>query len=150
MVRVRLSPALRLRLYWMLFFAAIAGCGGGTPKYPVHGKVTLPDGSPFVGAVVEFTAKEGINGAAGVVQSDGTYTLSSEGQDDGAPAGAYRVRLIPPDADETGNADDDDPGYQRRKRPQLPRKYQSIETSGLEFTVSDSGDNKFDIALSKD
>ena len=150
MVLVRQSPALRWQLSCALLLFAVVGCGGGTPKYPVHGKVTLPDGSPFVGATVEFVAKEGIHGASGSVESDGTYTLSSEGIDDGAPPGVYRVRLIAPDEDETGNAEDDDPGFRRRKRPQFPRKYQSIETSGLEFTVSDAGDNNFDIALAKD
>jgi hypothetical protein len=109
----------------------------------------LPDGSPFVGAVVDFAAKDGIHSAAGLVQSDGTYVLSSEGDEDGARPGVYRVRIIPPEEDETGNADDDDPGFRKRKRPQLSRKYKSFETSGLEFTVSDSGDNTFDIALEK-
>jgi hypothetical protein len=146
MVVVRERQRACWRLLIALILAVFAGCGGD-PKYPVTGKVTLPDGRPFVGAVVEFAAVEGIHSAAGLVQDDGTYVLTSEHEGDGAPPGAYRVRVIPPEEDETGNADDDDPYYRRRKRSPLPPRYIGFDTSGLEFTVSDSGENNFDIAI---
>jgi hypothetical protein len=146
MVSLRQADRIQCGLFAALTLTLFAGCGG-EPKYQVTGKVTLADGSPFAGAVVDFAAKDGIHSAAALVQADGTFVVSSEADGDGARPGAYRVRIIPPEADETGNEDDDDPNYRRRKRPQMLRKYQSFDTSGLEFTVSESGENNFDIKL---
>lgn len=145
MVALREAHRFCRCLFVLISLVCTIGCGGD-PKYPVHGKVTLADGKPLVGAVVEFGAKEGIHSAAGMVEADGTYTLAT-GEDAGAPPGAYRVRVILPDEDESGNADDDDPNYRRRKRPPVPRRFQGLDTSGLEFTVSDSGENNFDIVI---
>jgi hypothetical protein len=127
----------------------VAGCGG-SGKYPVHGSVTMPDGRPLPGVVVEFAAVEGIHSAVARTREDGTYALSTDGHEDGALPGAYRVRLIPADVESDYNEPEDEFAHKARaKTPAVPLKYQSFDTSGMQFVVSDSQANQFDIALAR-
>ncbi|MCH2114856.1 MAG: carboxypeptidase-like regulatory domain-containing protein [Pirellulales bacterium] len=61
------------------------------PRFRVTGKVTFPDGAPVRTGVIEFVPIRGNLTANGTINSDGTYSLSTIGQDDGACAGEYRV-----------------------------------------------------------
>jgi hypothetical protein len=75
------------------FAAASAGCGS-SGRHPVSGKV-LCNGQPAVGASVTFVRKGADAGpdheaAQGIVQDDGTFTLSGPGGK-GAPPGEYIV-----------------------------------------------------------
>jgi hypothetical protein len=127
----------------------MTGCGG-TGKYPVHGSVTMPDGKPLPNVVVEFAAVEGIHSAVARTGEDGSYSLSTDGHADGALPGAYRVRLIPADVEADYNEPEDEFATRTRaKAPAVPLKYQSFESSGMQFVVSESRDNRFDIALAR-
>jgi hypothetical protein len=74
----------------------LAGCSGGTPLYPVSGKVTHK-GSPLSGALVTFHPKDSNDPRAerptGYTNEDGTFKLTT-GQKEGAPAGQYVVTVI--------------------------------------------------------
>jgi hypothetical protein len=76
-------------------FAAAAGCGGPTGLVPVSGKVTY-HGQPAAGAVVYFH-RQGESGPAGlpvpygIVDEDGTFSLSTDGLGRGALPGTYSV-----------------------------------------------------------
>lgn len=123
------------------------GCGK-QDKYPVYGTVTTRNGQPLANVVLEFAAIEGIHSAVARTKDDGSYVLSSDGMDDGAPSGAYRVRLIPADQESDYNEPEDEYArIQRPKRQLVPMQYQDFDTSGIQFTVNESGDNRFDIAL---
>jgi hypothetical protein len=72
-----------------------AGCsGGGEPTAPVSGKVTW-NGEAVTSGIVSFSpmAAGGAGGktASGVVQADGSYTLTTYTRDDGAVLGTHRV-----------------------------------------------------------
>jgi hypothetical protein len=73
----------------------LAGCGRPAGLYPVSGKV-LYKGEPAAGAVVYFH-REGPSPAPastipfGIVEEDGSFYLSSDGQGDGCPPGKYAV-----------------------------------------------------------
>ncbi|MBO0699734.1 MAG: carboxypeptidase regulatory-like domain-containing protein [Zavarzinella sp.] len=117
---------------------AFAGCG---PRmYPVHGTVTLEDGTPVTRGLVIFERVEGGPAitARGDIQSDGRYQLSTETPGDGVPAGRYRVSINPLD---TSDVPDE------RKVLPFDVKYLNQKTSGLEFEVK-PGATEYSIRLS--
>ena len=73
---------------------SLVGCGSGTN--PVSGTVTF-EGKPLAGGGdIIFVPLDGDGKpAAGVINpDDGTYTLGTEAEDDGAIAGKHRVEII--------------------------------------------------------
>lgn len=124
----------------------LAGCGADRqPTYPVAGKVVFEDGTPLAGGVVEFQSvpQDGkpIN-ASGAIQPDGTFRLGTYAADDGAVAGAHKALVRPPEvlADIEEGA--------KPPEPVLDPKFQSYETSGLQFTVA-QGDNHFTLRVQR-
>ncbi len=81
----------------------LAGCGGGLEKFPtapVTGTV-LCNGSPVEMAIVYFEPlREGDSpgGKQGyaLTDSNGRFTISTYGKEDGAVIGKHRVRVGPP------------------------------------------------------
>jgi hypothetical protein len=72
------------------------GCSTGGP-YPVDGKVVWKDGSPareLEGSQVVFDLPEKQTSARGIVQSDGTFQLTTNKPNDGALAGEYKVLVL--------------------------------------------------------
>src|SRR5688572_4246517 len=105
-----MTPASGLRAS-VLFaaIAAIVGCGGGSPTgnqkpvHPVRGEV-YHGGKAAAGAFVVFVpAMEPADTPdprpRGHVNEDGSFTLSTYGVNDGAPAGEYLVTITWPIAD---------------------------------------------------
>jgi hypothetical protein len=73
----------------------MAGCGRPAGLYPVSGKV-LCKGEPAARAVVYFHRKGPSPAPAstipfGIVEDDGSFYLSCDGQGDGCPPGKYAV-----------------------------------------------------------
>lgn len=101
---------------------ALAGCG--PPKVvPVNGHVQFMDGgdpAPLAGYVVTFEPGEKLVGGTGEVRPDGTFAISTFGENDGAVPGQHRVALTPPRATEGGRAS-----------RVIDARYGSLETSGL-------------------
>jgi hypothetical protein len=134
-----MPTAFRVRF---LLAAALVGillvaAGCGRPKYEVKGVVAYDDGTPYSGGGIVAMEAE-IDGkrimARGAIGPDGRFTLASQRPDDGAFAGTYRVRVLPPvviDGPATRGLD--------------PR-FQSFDTSGLSFEVG-SGKNELTISL---
>jgi hypothetical protein len=78
----------------------LAGCGAGgvisSPVYPVKGQVLLSTGKPLTSGKVIFLPKDGTGmTATGAIGSDGTFALKTADNREGAPAGAYKVRIEP-------------------------------------------------------
>ena len=114
--------------------AASGGCGDDRlPTTAVGGKV-LYQGEPLQFGSVMFRPDAGPL-ARGAIRSDGTFRLSTYGNNDGAVIGKHRVRITcfeskrpettPPDSNE-------EPGVGRSL---IPRKYLSFDTSGLQVEV---------------
>jgi hypothetical protein len=122
----------------MVMAASIAGCSG-SKSAPVHGKVTLKDGTPVKDTTLTFENSERHLKAWGVTGEDGTYTLTTETPGDGAPLGSFKISVHSPLPKDS--AQPTMPG------PFNPR-YESPGTSGLEYTVK-PGDNTYDIVLDK-
>jgi hypothetical protein len=117
----------------------IAGCGG--KLYPVHGTVTLEDGTPLKKGMVIFEGT--IEGktvmARGALQADGSYQLSTNKPEDGVPPGRYRVLINPMDLSEVPD---------EKKNLPFDIKYLKFDTSGLEYEVK-AGANEIPIQLTR-
>lgn len=102
----------------------VAGsCGGGMAQ--VKGKVKFKDGSDpgvLAGYTVTFESEDAKSSSIGEIGPDGSFQLSTLGQNDGAPPGKYRVVITPP-----GSSDPERPP----PKSQIPTKYHNFDTSGL-------------------
>jgi len=100
------------------------------PTFAVTGKVTL-DGKPAASASVVFHPVGAVGPADvkphGTVNTDGTYTLSTYGGSDGAPAGDYLVTV---QLWLAGQRSDEAPSNR------LDSKYATHETTPLKATVA--------------
>src|SRR5262249_38168987 len=114
--------------------AVLAGCaepGSALPKattYEVKGQVLLRDGKPLSKGKVVFVAQDPpALSANGDISPDGTFSLSTLGNDDGAGPGSYKVRTEP--------APKDVEGPKGVKNLKFPSKYTDEDASGLLVTV---------------
>lgn len=104
----------------------ISGCGGATEQassllkpVPVKGSVMFK-GKPLTGGTVRFEPEDGGREAAGNIEPDGTFTLTTFESADGAVTGKHRVAVDPP-------AD---------KPKSLPAKYKNAASSGIVLEVT--------------
>jgi hypothetical protein len=140
-----LSSSCNGRKDWLILLFAVAaatGCGQEAKVGRVHGTVRL-DGKPLATGIVRFIPDAG-RAANGKIQSDGTYSLGTFSQADGAILGPHKVAII---ANEAGG--DDRPAYEhvnQKTRALVPERYMAIGTSGLTFEVK-PGDNQADFDL---
>ncbi len=129
------------------------GCSGGS-ELPdgdtgtVKGKVTsngksVPDGTSIV-----FLHKDKGITASSAIAADGTYSLRMR-RGDAILVGDYQIGITPPTAEMsaaeteaaiTGEAPS------AKEWPEIPKKYQNPETSGVTFTVK-AGENTFDLDM---
>jgi serine/threonine-protein phosphatase CPPED1 len=115
--------------------------GERKPVYPVRGTLVL-DGCPVPGAMVMFyhpgRDKKLTHVGDGVTEADGSFTLSTYGAFDGAPAGDYVVTVTP-----------FDPPAGPSKTPTLPAAYKLPGTSPLKAHV-EAGENRLTFELKSD
>jgi len=137
-----------------------AGCGddGLGERYKVTGTVTYK-GKPVSSGSIQFYPAGGspeARGATGVIK-DGAYSLSTQGDDDGAFAGDYLVAITARKPDMSGaqaNADkigglyrQEDVAKAYKKAPsEVPTKYESPEAGGLRAKV-EAKSNTIDFEL---
>lgn len=127
--------------------AAIAGVGCSTrpanrpATYAVSG-VVQASGSPVEGATVCFQGKEqGARSATGLTDAQGRYRLTTFTRGDGAPPGDYRVIVFKYKETPTVVAEGEyspPTGPEPPPQHELPPKYATANTSGLEATVGTS------------
>jgi hypothetical protein len=121
--------------------AALAvGCSGDHPKfrdtYPVTGRVTHK-GQPVGRAQLNFAPTDKAKDAAhatAVTAADGTFTLNTYKQGDGAPAGEYVVTVFWPD-NRPGAVKTKAAAGEELAPNRLPDKYTDPARSPLRATV---------------
>ena len=134
---------------------AAAGCGGdpagGTRNealYAVKGQVLLPNGKPLTGGTVVFVANSGQDAAPrGPIDSSGNFALKTR-DNDGAPAGDYKVRIEPDASIMKGKGGKLDPAALP-----FPAKYADTDgDTGLTATVKAEPNTlpAFKLAIDKD
>lgn len=122
-----------------LLLLCLAGCGQKT--HPIEGLVVFEDGTPakeLKGYNIMFQSVEGKMGADGRIKDDGTFTVGTFKDGDGAIVGRQRVAITTPMPE----------GDQMRKPSLILDKYQSFETSELEIEVK-SGKNSVKIEVKR-
>lgn len=143
-----------------VLIAVAGGCGSDRPELaPVHGKVTL-DRQPLSGGTIHFWPAQG-RPARGTIGPDGTYSLSTFDEKDGAVLGEHVVTIeatrVHGDAPEIKSLEEEMAYYGRKDAPRVgpaaverlvPEKYSRRETSGLAATVN-RGRNPIDFNLTK-
>ncbi len=131
-----LRPLSRAALGLAVAAALLAtSCGGGLN--PVEGKV-LYNGEPATGAVVVFHPKTEdsitTRRPSGVVDENGTFTLSTIKPGDGAAAGEYSVTIVWHEEAKPGK-----PTFNTEPPPELPDRlkgrYADRAKSGLNAVV---------------
>jgi hypothetical protein len=135
-----------LRGAWVfLLLAGVAGCGNGPKMHPVRGKVVYADGSPMRGGTVMFEPMDPAAQviARGVIDTEnGTFTLSTYREGDGAMEGRHRAMVRGRRNNPKSQALDP------TLKDQIHPRFQSFQTSGLEFTVEPKK-NEFVITVEK-
>jgi hypothetical protein len=123
-------------LVLVLPFAMFTGCSNGQlPTYPVSGRVIFPDGSPVHMGSIEFKSLEHPIQARGTIANDGSFRLSTYGENDGAVAGNHRCVVT------QFVIVEDIPNFKPSHEGVVHPRFGSYQTSGLEFDVSDSEEN---------
>jgi hypothetical protein len=141
----------------LLLLTLLCGCGSGLPERgKVTGKVTF-NGKPVPEGTVTFYPKTG-RSATGRIQPDGTYTLTTFDEGDGAIVGSHEVTIEalrfaggprPKTFEEEIATVKSGKGVNpAAMKPQwlLPEKYSVRGQSGLTREVT-SGTNTIDFAL---
>jgi hypothetical protein len=121
MMRAGVATSITLALLVLL---GSGGCGGKAsdpnvgPTVPVQGKVTYM-GQPLAGGTIQFEPDRGRE-ASGTIGPDGTFTLTTFNENDGAVVGTHRVAAT---------------GVDKAGSP-LPNKFSSFNTSKIEVEVT--------------
>lgn len=128
-----------------------AGCGNasdGPPEQatvPVSGVLTYR-GKPVPNATVTFLAVDGTVSSFGTTDAAGVFTLSTYGNQDGAPPGKYKVTAAAggPKEIEPGVLEPEPPGG--FKSP-IPTQYADPATTTVVVEVKEGEKNQFTIDL---
>ena len=144
-IEFELDTRPRRRVAWLATACLLLsnGCGKGDrlPTFPAGGTVKYEDGSPVEAGSILFISPEHKLAARSLIE-DGSFTLGTYEETDGAVAGLHQVAVNPaPPVDF-----DPDAG---RAPPTVKQKYLRPETSGLEYEVSPDGANVFDIVVER-
>ncbi len=124
----------------LLTVAVTSGCNSG--RYPAHGVVHYPDGSPVeAGTVIAEARVNGeIVGVQANIEKDGSFKLGGAVPGDGALPGNYRAMVMPVTLGDSEIA--------AGMTPAVAGKYANIETSGIAFEIK-AEENKLDIEVTK-
>ena len=121
---------------------ALLGCGSDQSRTAiVRGKLTYK-GKPVPSGTINFIPASG-PAAAGEIQADGTYTLTTYKAGDGAVTGKHAVVIVAMQDMSNRLPEDRSP----LPAPIVPIKYTSIATSDLRAVVEDK-ENTIDFDLS--
>jgi hypothetical protein len=164
-LRLRLATTSACAASLAVGLCLLSGCGDDTglgKRYPVYGTVTYKD-SPVEAGRISFipanSKDQNQRAAAGDIRN-GSYSLTTQIEGDGALPGEYNVTIVSKLVDDSkvketiqkygGGGRQEDVGRASAQAKNLiPGKYQLPETSKLTVTVKESS-NKFDFPLKDD
>ncbi|MBL8890599.1 MAG: carboxypeptidase regulatory-like domain-containing protein [Planctomycetaceae bacterium] len=133
-------------LVLLVLLASFVGCGSGQSTHIVKGKVVFSDGTPVQFGDVETLSVEHRINARGKIEKDGTFTLTTYEENDGAVAGEHQVVIIQMTGTPMMAAAKLGP-IQHTHGHDTGAKYRSYDTSGLKFTVEPGKVNEVTFTL---
>jgi hypothetical protein len=150
LTRNRVSSA-RLLLLGAVSLSSIAGCSGGNdkwtkgrpPLYKASGKITF-NGKPLEDALILYNPASGDVAARAKSDPQGNFVLSTFGENDGAPAGSYKVvvtkieYIVKP----TAYNSPEENAVAKIPKHLLPKEYAKKETTPLTVEVTAAGPNE--------
>lgn len=141
--RFRPSPAILLVgiLFW-------TGCGGAPATHVVKGRVVYSDGTPVEFGDIETLAGEPRVNARGKIKKDGSFTLTTFQENDGAVAGEHKV-IIMQTATSPLAALGKLPPIEHAHGHDMDAKYRSYDSSGLSFQVEAGVENEVTLVIDK-
>lgn len=131
----------------LAFFAAALmapGCNRNPRVVPVSGVISYND-KPLPFGSILFQPEKG-QMAVGEIQSDGSFTLSSYGPNDGAVPGSHRVSVNCYEGQRPGTKQPEG-GEVSMGKLLIPLKYTRLGTSGLSAEIKDAPDQSVEIKL---
>lgn len=144
----RLPIATRRAAVWLTAALVVATAGSGCKRTPrvvkVSGTVFYND-KPLPFGSIMFQSDKG-QPAFGMIGSDGSFTLSSYGADDGAVPGRHLVSVTCYEGQRPGQAKPDG-GEVSMGRLLIPLKYTRLGSSGLTAEVKDAPEQSVEFRL---
>ncbi|MDG1874378.1 MAG: hypothetical protein P8J27_10740 [Mariniblastus sp.] len=134
-------------LFLLFCLTGLTGCGG-VSTYPVTGTLEFKDGDPVKFGTIEFFNRESKLNARGEISRDGSFSMQTFKENDGAIAGVHAVTIqqfttLPLTANQNVKIKHDHGKL-------VADKYKSYATSDLIVTV-EKQDNSFKLIVdSKD
>ena len=128
------------------FMLAVAGCNRGPRVAPVSGVVKFKGQPLEFGAVMTQPAQG--QPARGMIQSDGSFVLSTFDEGDGAIVGTHKVRVSCYEAQRDGMQATE--GEVSLGKLLIPRKYTLYDQSGLSLEVPKDGNDQVVLELTDD
>lgn len=137
-----------LSVLWM--FGSVCGCGGSNrPTASVSGKVTW-NGNPVTAGELLFDPQSGGDypgkSGAGAIRADGTYSVSTYRQNDGAVLGEHRVSYAAPPPTFQKGAPAASSGDRSTEGDPVASPFRGLRPKNATVTVS-RGVNTIDIEL---
>ena len=141
-------PRSELAFLLLAAISLLGGCQSNELEVArVRGVVTL-DGIPLEGGTVLFTPQRG-RSANGTIGADGSFTLTTYGNGDGAIVGVHQVAVFagaPRRVDRPIDAD----VPEQNERLLVPQRYRDPHRSGLTFEVKSGELNEFELKLTSE
>jgi hypothetical protein len=107
------------------------------------------NGTPLDGATVILSAADAQHGAFGKTNSKGVCRMTTFKSEDGAVPGVHRVAVKKTEIVTVPDPTEYDPQGVKvmEERRLIPQRYERFEVSGLQVTVTEDGDNEFELDL---
>ncbi len=139
----------RRPIVWLALAAGLAAAGVGCKRHPRVVPVTgvvFYNGKPLPFGSILFQPDKGQT-AAGDIRSDGSFTLSSYADEDGAVPGAHRVSVSCFEGQRPGKQPPANGGSVSLGKLLIPLKYTRLGSSGLGVEVKDAPGQTFEFKL---
>ncbi|MDA7904168.1 hypothetical protein N9B45_00550 [bacterium] len=144
-------PAL-LKFNWLavLCFVGLSqtlGCGSNqVPTHTIEGIVQFEDGSPLMFGNIEFYSAEHKLNARGKINRDGTFTVGTYSESDGAVAGEQQIAILQISGNYLTEKLNDQINHDHGHL--IDQAHGDYRTSGLAFVV-EPGVNRIELTVRK-
>jgi hypothetical protein len=134
-----------------LALMVVVGCSTSGPETAQVTGIVRLDGQSLTAGIITFTPAGG-RSATGFIQTDGTFTLRTYQDSDGALVGKHVVTITPGNSGAPTRPDFDSDRPTIATKSPLPVKYGIPGSSGLEFEVKAGTANhaEFDLQSGKE